>query len=651
MLSFCSVESLFRRVFILILRAVASSPDDSEQDIAKGALEFLRIWLKYFHPFLFKSDVVDMKTHFEEFIIFISEDEKLLASMRSSHCEIYDTIHDVFCLAKSSCNYVQPTQTNNNTVKALYVEGTWDNSEEKKQKQLAERQREKQEKRRKASMEREKDKLPTIAVFGVTQDLLDEDDEDDGEEPPPPPVPQLDNISDEDNDIPEPRIPLGVDLLSDPALTDILSFDTLELARQWTLMDHTLFVAIPLHSLYRCGWTEPRHHGEALEVRRFIDRFNAESCWVTESILNQPSPQHRAELYMTFIEIAVHLESLNNFNGVMAILTALQQGCISRLKQTIKLVHDASHRDLSKLQNLMAASKNYQQYREVLTIRSAFLAMDEEEWKEGLSNSAGVGVATARNAFRHMSNPGVDDSERATGGIVPHLGAHLAELCSIEEGNPTYLSDAPHLLNMDKKRLFSRCLLQIGRIQRMQYSFHPLRLVQTVLSREFRQGQHLSSAKSAEWSRNMYNLSLQLEGRDGVTMQPAPARPPILHKSSSVPTLLSDSPAPKLQSSSSYTAPTRQSQSRRLSFSPPFSSPTETDSKDSKRASATSVMETAKAVDPTPPVIPPEKRKSRFSFVFGKKKQHGDDSVTSAREETRNSPKGGKVSDARMLLI
>jgi hypothetical protein len=90
-------------------------------------------------------------------------------------------------------------------------------------------------------------------------------------------------------------------------------------------MDHSLFLAIPLTYLQCCQWADPRHVSEANEVRRFIDRFNAESCWVTQSLLNQATPKKRAALYMKFIFLASFLEELNNFNGLMAILTAIQQ--------------------------------------------------------------------------------------------------------------------------------------------------------------------------------------------------------------------------------------------------------------------------------------------------------------------------------------
>jgi hypothetical protein len=82
------------------------------------------------------------------------------------------------------------------------------------------------------------------------------------------------------------------------------------------------------------------------------------------------------------------------------------------------------------------------------------------------------------------------------------------------EGNSTYLADAPHLLNMEKKRLFARCLSQLRRLHGMKYDLHPIALIQTIFLRESQKVKHLSAQESSEWSRRMYQLSLNLDQRE-----------------------------------------------------------------------------------------------------------------------------------------
>lgn len=77
---------------------------------------------------------------------------------------------------------------------------------------------------------------------------------------------------------------------------------------------------------------------------------------------------------------------------------------------------------------------------------------------------------------------------------------------------------AAHLLNVEKILLFARCFLQIDIMQAQTYDLYPLKLIQLCLLSKFRQGQYLSSAHAAQWSKDMYNVSLQMDGH-GVTSQ------------------------------------------------------------------------------------------------------------------------------------
>ncbi|KAJ1441122.1 ras guanine nucleotide exchange factor domain-containing protein, partial [Ochromonadaceae sp. CCMP2298] len=156
----------------------------------------------------------------------------------------------------------------------------------------------------------------------------------------------------------------------------LLFMDPLELARQWTLLDHALFCAIPLQSLQlgvgegELLYAKPRHQqlqqggsGMFQGVRGFIDRFNGLSSWVSHTVLNKPTPGGRAEVISYFIKVASHMGGLCNFNGVMAILTGLQQGCVARLSQSWVLVTAGEKLKLTTLQTLLSGSKNYSTYR------------------------------------------------------------------------------------------------------------------------------------------------------------------------------------------------------------------------------------------------------------------------------------------------
>lgn len=346
--SFCSVEHILRRVFVLILKALLLKKKgiahENMSDISIGAIRFLGIWIKHFKSFISDHNMTVMKILIEDFVAYLHHSGTISSTptgkLELSLLEHLHLVQHNYCLEAMSSKNVLP-------VRQRFIVGTWDNSSEVKLLESKEKKKARDIKRKEAEKSRQKDKaMPTIAIFGVTQDLLDDDSSDEDE----PPM-LADDESDEDTDErPLPRIPVGFNLLQDPSTVDLWSFDTVEIARQWTLLDHALFTAIPLDDLYACGWIEPRHTAQATYVRRFIDRFNAVSSWVTETILREASAERRGSLYDKFVDVAVQLEAINNFNGVMTIVTALQQGCITRMKGTLKYVADASNKALKRLQ-------------------------------------------------------------------------------------------------------------------------------------------------------------------------------------------------------------------------------------------------------------------------------------------------------------
>lgn len=155
---------------------------------------------------------------------------------------------------------------------------------------------------------------------------------------------------------PRPRIHLGVSVIKAPdSLPDLTrSIDVVEMARQWTLVDHELFRNISLHGvLCYCGispgFDSLSKSASVDSIKQLVDRFNASSLWVAHFILAGETPVVRAKTIEYFIGLSVCLLRFCNFHGMMSILTALQQGCISRLTQSFALVPEASLNQLQKM--------------------------------------------------------------------------------------------------------------------------------------------------------------------------------------------------------------------------------------------------------------------------------------------------------------
>jgi len=271
----------------------------------------------------------------------------------------------------------------------------------------------------------------------------------------------------------EMRVPKGFDLKGRDKV-EFWSLDSLELARQWTLADHKLFQVIQPCNLLNRSWQGPRNTLSAQDVRRFIDRFNCVSNWATSSILTGRTPENRASIYEYILKIAHHFRNLHNFHSLMALLTGLQRGCISRLTQTLALVSQKSKDDLARLLQDMNGSKNYSVYRRVLD--------------------------------KFMGT-----KSKAAGAFIPHLGAHLAEITSVDEGNTDYISNAPHLLNVVKLKLLARTVMQIADLQKFRYNLSPARIISCAIDRALQPFVHLTSAEVADNDRKLFDLSLERE--------------------------------------------------------------------------------------------------------------------------------------------
>jgi hypothetical protein len=107
-----------------------------------------------------------------------------------------------------------------------------------------------------------------------------------------------------------------------------------EIARQITLIEHQLYKAIQPTECLGLKWTKPNKNELAPNICKMINRFNQVSVWVATEILEVEDLKLRAVTLNRFIFVAQKCRELNNYNGVMEILSALQGSSIHRLKQT-----------------------------------------------------------------------------------------------------------------------------------------------------------------------------------------------------------------------------------------------------------------------------------------------------------------------------
>ncbi|RAL58807.1 hypothetical protein DID88_009117 [Monilinia fructigena] len=98
-------------------------------------------------------------------------------------------------------------------------------------------------------------------------------------------------------------------------------------------------------------------------VNRMINHFNHIAKWVANMILMRDKAKHRAQMLEKFMNIALKLRQLNNYNGLAAVLAGINGTAIHRLTQTRNLVPPDVQKRFARLVLLMGTQKSHFAYR------------------------------------------------------------------------------------------------------------------------------------------------------------------------------------------------------------------------------------------------------------------------------------------------
>eukprot|EP00297_Palpitomonas_bilix_P009875 CAMPEP_0113890886 /NCGR_PEP_ID=MMETSP0780_2-20120614/14421_1 /TAXON_ID=652834 /ORGANISM="Palpitomonas bilix" /LENGTH=279 /DNA_ID=CAMNT_0000880385 /DNA_START=121 /DNA_END=960 /DNA_ORIENTATION=- /assembly_acc=CAM_ASM_000599 len=266
-------------------------------------------------------------------------------------------------------------------------------------------------------------------------------------------------------------IPLSPSALKRALSPSLLQRDPVEVARQLTLLDHSLFSSIHPRELLSQRWVKAEKERASPNVLAMITRFNVVSKWVSSEVVRVGEVGKRAAVVKKFIAIAKECRALNNFNGTLSITTGLSASPVHRLKKT--------------WQELGKAKKDYDELQQLLSREGNFKAL--------------------RNALRQASQP-----------CCPYLGMFLTDLTFIEEGNPSVVDgrgrgvvgggseDVVEHVNFFKLDLLAGVLEGIRQYQSTPYRLKPLLKMQALL---------LPLHHRIMEEEEMFKLSMQAEPR------------------------------------------------------------------------------------------------------------------------------------------
>lgn len=211
-----------------------------------------------------------------------------------------------------------------------------------------------------------------------------------------------------------------------PEDCSLMKVHATELARQLTLVEHELFRAIEPPELLFANWKRDAKRDLSPHVCAVIDHFNRIIRWATTEILSPPTPKLRRAALSKLLQVGIECRKLNNFNGVMEVISALQSTPIQRLKQTWRGL----------------PPKELAQFTELVD------AMD----------------------FVHHLRKYRDELEKIEPPALPYIGLFLQDLLMIEE-IPTRTRQDAGLINVGKLKKVAAVVRRVQRLQMKPFIF------------------------------------------------------------------------------------------------------------------------------------------------------------------------------------
>jgi son of sevenless-like protein len=192
-----------------------------------------------------------------------------------------------------------------------------------------------------------------------------------------------------------------------PSEFDLMTLHPIEIARQLTILEADLFRAVQPSELVGTVWTKKDKNITSPNLLKMIHHSNMLILWLEKCIVEADNFEERGHVLSRIIEIMMVFQELNNFNGVMEVVSALNSSAIYRLEHTFRELHLRKKQALEEAKEL--SGDHYKKYTEKL---------------------------------RSINPP-----------CVPFVGMYLSNILFTEQGNPDFLhSEVEGLINFSKRR-------------------------------------------------------------------------------------------------------------------------------------------------------------------------------------------------------
>uniref|UniRef100_A0A672FM96 Son of sevenless homolog 1-like n=1 Tax=Salarias fasciatus TaxID=181472 RepID=A0A672FM96_SALFA len=241
---------------------------------------------------------------------------------------------------------------------------------------------------------------------------------------------------------------------------DLMTLHPIEIARQLTLLESDFYRAVQPSELVGSVWTKEDKEIHSPNLLRMIRHTTNLTLWFEKCIVETENLEERVSVVSRIIEILQVFQELNNFNGVLEVVSAMNSSPVYRLDHTFEVrMPSRSRRPLQEL-------------------RGSF--------------------AQVRGQITQCV-------------YVPVTGIYLTNILKTEEGNPDFLRrHGKDLINFSKRRKVAEIT---GEIQQYQNQPYCLR-VEGDIRKFFENLNPMDDLSEKDFADHLFNKSLEIEPRN-----------------------------------------------------------------------------------------------------------------------------------------
>jgi len=248
-------------------------------------------------------------------------------------------------------------------------------------------------------------------------------------------------------------------LMEEDAQLDIRNFEVGTIAEYLTAIDFEYFRRIHPCEFLKQGWNNPNSAQLAPNILAMTNRFNDIGNWVVFEVLNGSTHKDRVQIILHFGQVAKTLQRMNNFNGMCAVISGLNNSSVTRLKRTFtRLAKKEKNTGCDEMTKLAQGEDNFRSLREM---------------------------------WSNVEPP-----------AIPFLAITLKDLTFLEDGNPDLLEDGG--INFYKWRKIAEVIQEVLEYQHLPYTPVINQVLQTYIQSKAEQAKELGT-------QGLYKLSKRCE--------------------------------------------------------------------------------------------------------------------------------------------